>query len=194
MKGNSFILDFSLLEEQNLTIEEFLALIYVANGKEHNSGYMSLQAKQFVKITEDNEIILREKGKLFIELISIDKVCSSSKKVIKKSSRLINDEIDVFVSEYRMLWKGKKAGSMGSSASCKEKMIRWMQTNPTYSKDDILRAAKLYLNTLDNARYLQRADYFIFKQEENKEESSRLSAFIEEIDDKPVEDWTNTLS
>ena len=139
-------------------------------------------------MAEDNEIILREKGKLFIELVSIDK--SSSRKIVKKSS---NEEIDLFISEYRLLWKGKKVGSMGSLSSCREKMTRWMKENPTYTKEEIIRAAKLYLSTLENLRYLQRADFFIFKQEENKEESSRLSAFIEEIDDRPVEDWTNML-
>lgn len=193
MRKGSFILDLGLLDEQNLTIEEFIALIDIENGLKYQDQHLSLQSKQFIKITEDNEIILREKGRLFIELVSIDKVSASNKKVIKKSSRLINDELDDFINQYRLLWKGRKVGSMGSAQSCKEKMIRWMQENPQYSRDEIIKAAKLYLHTLDNITYLQRADFFIFKMEANKEESSRLSAFIDEIDNKPVEDWTNQL-
>jgi hypothetical protein len=191
MNINSFVLDFSLLEEQNLSVEEFIALISLVNGVEYPNQYLSLQSKQFVKITEDNEIILREKGKLFVELVSIDKVSSSGKKKISKP--VVVDGFDEFIFEYRLQWKGRKAGSMGSLSSCKEKMIRWMEENPTYTKEEILKAAKLYLNTLENIRYLQRADFFIFKKDENKEESSRLSAFIEEIDERPVEDWTNIL-
>jgi hypothetical protein len=188
MEKASYILDLNLLEEQNLSIEEFVALIYIIQGKKGQNDYISLQEKQFVKITEDNDVILREKGKLFIELISVDKIAKTKAKKI-----VYDDEFLDFIAEYRLLWKGKKVGSMGASASCLEKMQRWMKENPTYTKDEIIRAAKLYLDTIENLRYLQRADFFIFKQEENREESSRLSAFIEEIDDRPVEDWTTQI-
>lgn len=68
-----------------------------------------------------------------------------------------------------------------------------MKENPQYSKEDIMKAAKIYLDSLENYRFLQRADFFIFKKEDNKEELSRLSAFIEEIDERPVTDWTTKL-
>lgn len=187
MGKGSYILDLDLLNEQALTIEEFVALVSLHSGTVSQDGYTSLQEKQFVKITDD-EIILREKGKLFIELISIDRR-STSRRVVKE----LPLEVETFASEFRSLWKGKKPGSMGSLISCTHKLHRWMLENPTYTKDEILRAAKLYLNTLDNNVYLQRADYFIYKVEATGQENSRLSAFIEEIDDKPVEDWTNQL-
>jgi len=189
----AFILDFNLLKEQKLSIEEYLVLIYTAMGKTYPAQYISLQDKQFVKITEDKEIILREKGKLFIDLISIDNISSGNKKVIKKSSRLIDNELNTFIVPYRNLWRGKKPGSMGSEISCREKMYRWMQENPQYSKEDIMKAARLYLDSLDNNIYLQRADYFIFKKDKYGE-SSQLSAFIEEVGDRPVTDWTTQLS
>jgi len=193
MDEGAFILDFNLLKEHKLSIEEFLGLIYISRGKIYPTQFISLQDKQFVKITEDKEIILREKGKLFIELISIDAIRSNGKRIIKKSSRLVNEELDGFIDDYRQLWKGRKPGSMGSDLGCKEKMSRWMKENPTFSKNDILKAAKLYLNNLDNNVYLQRADYFIFKKDKFGE-SSQLSAFIEEIDDRTVTDWTTNLS
>lgn len=192
MGKGSFILDFNLLREQDLTVEEFIVLICIISGQDHSNDCTSLQEKQFIKITENNEIILREKGRLFVELISIDKDCSS-RKVVKKSSDSVNEELETFATEFRLLWKGKKPGSMGSLTSCTHKLYRWMQENPTFTKDEILRAAKLYLNTLNDNTYLQRADYFIFKIESSGQENSRLSAFIEEIDEKPVDDWTNTL-
>lgn len=187
---NAFILDFNLLEEQNLSIEEFIALLKIATNEPRLVDYVaeSLQAKQFIKITEEQEFILRERGKIFMELVSIDKI--PTKKVSKREP---NSEFEDFIQEYRLLWKGRKAGSMGSRLTCIEKMLRWMEENPTYTKEEILKAAKLYLDGLENYRYLQRADFFIFKQDDNKVESSRLSAFIEEIDDRPVEDWTSSI-
>ena len=186
---NAFILDFNLLEEQNLTIDEFILLLKINRGENYaiDHSAISLQSKQFVKITEDFEIILRERGKIFIDLISVDR---PKQKVAKMP---YNELFKEFVQEYRLLWKGRKSGSMGSLQSCLEKMDRWMQENPTYTKEEILKAAKLYLDGLENYRYLQRADFFIFKQDEMKVESSRLSAFIEEINDKPVEDWTSGI-
>ena len=101
-------------------------------------------------------------------------------------------DFDEFIEEYRNLWKGLKVGSMGSPMACKEKMLRWMGENPNYTKEDILKAAKIYINSLNNYQYLQAAHYFIYKKD-GKEEDSRLSAFIEE---KEVDntDWTTKLS
>lgn len=190
MSHNSFILDFNLLEEQNLTLDEFNALILITRGSIYLGGTTkSLQEKQFVKITEDNEVILRERGKIFMDLISIDKPVVRKKKIVEP-----NSEFEDFIQEYRLLWKGRKAGSMGSRIPCIEKMTRWMQENPTYTKDEILKAAKLYLDSVENVRFLQRADFFIFKEDQHKVESSTLSAFIEDIDDRPVEDWTSSIS
>ena len=189
---NTFILDFNLLEEQGLRVTEFITLVNVVRNKDVggiNPVTLALQSKQFIKITEDNEIILREKGKIFIDLVSVDKPVTRKKAVKEEPS----SEFEEFIQEYRLLWKGRKAGGMGDRQSCIEKMTRWMQENPTYTKEEILKAAKLYLDGLENYRFLQRADFFIFKQDEMKVESSRLSAFIEEINDKPVEDWTSGI-
>lgn len=195
MKDKAFILDFNLLAEQNLSIDEYITLIYLSNNILHNISeniLNSLQNKQFIKAITNEEIIIREKGKIFLELISIDGLNSNeNSKKIKKSSRIIDNEIDLFIKEYRQLWKGLKLGSMGSESACKEKLARWMKNNPTYSKEDILKAAKLYLDNINNYTYLQQADYFIYKKDANGE-SSKLSAFIEEID-SPLNDWTSQI-
>lgn len=194
MKNKAFILDFNLLEENNISNEEFLALIYLNNGGGTTKEILeSLQEKQFIKL-ENFDFIIREKGKLLLELCEIESINSTSnKKSIKKSSRAINLELDNFIKDFRLLWKGKKPGSMGSEKAVRDKMYRWMQENPSYSKDDIMKAAKLYLDDLNNNVYLQQADYFIYKKDIHGE-SSRLSAFIDEIDLKPVSDWTSSLS
>ena len=193
MKDKAYILDFNLLAEQNLSIEEFLVLIHLDDELYNNSMRVlkPLEEKQFIKIINDEKIILREKGKLFIELISIEKLSSTkNNKQTVKSDRLINVELDSFINDFRNKFKGLKPGSMGSEASCKMKMYRWMKENPSYTPEQILKAADIYIKSLNNYQYLQRADYFIYKKD-GKEESSGLAAYIDEIE--VDDDWTTTL-
>ena len=198
----AFILDLNFLKEQNLSVIEFVTLLKL-NGSNidlfliefESEIYIleKLQEKQFIKIITYSEVILREKSKLLLDFLSIESDLNhKEKKIIKKSNRVINEGFDEFIEEYRNLWKGLKVGSMGSPSACKEKMERWMKENPNYSKEDILKAAKIYINSLNNYQYLQAAHYFIYKKD-GKEEDSRLSAFIEE---KEVDntDWTTKLS
>lgn len=197
VKNKAFILDFNLLKEHDISAQDFLLLISIDGDKpilSINENLLNiLEHKQFAKI-QDSQIYLREKGKLLLELCEIDNInYISSKKSIKKSSRAINLELDDFIKEFRTLWKGLKPGSMGSEKAVRDKMYKWMQDNPSYKKEDILKASKLYINSLDNLNYLQQADYFIYKKDIHGE-SSRLSAFIDEIDNKPVSDWTTKLS
>ena len=197
----AFILDLNFLKEQNLSVIEFITLLQL---NEIDTGLQldldilhNLQEKQFVKLIIDKfgtNTIIREKSKLLLDFLSIESSYSDykEKKIIKKSNRVINEGFDEFIEEYRKLWKGLKPGSMGSENACKEKMLRWMGENPNYTKEDILKAAKIYINSLNNYQYLQAAHYFIYKKD-GKEEDSRLSAFIEE---KEVDntDWTVKLS
>ena len=197
----AFILDLNFLKEQNLSVIEFITLLQL---NEIDTGLQldldilhNLQEKQFVKLIIDKfgtNTIIREKSKLLLDFLSIESSHSNykEKKIIKKSNRVINEGFDEFIEEYRKLWKGLKPGSMGSENACKEKMLRWMGENPNYTKEDILKAAKIYINSLNNYQYLQAAHYFIYKKD-GKEEDSRLSAFVEE---KEVDntDWTVKLS
>jgi len=155
-----------------------------------------LENKLFIKKIE-NKIYLREKSIKLIEFLSIEIEMSfnTNKKEIKKSKRVISLEVEERIHEFRDKWRGLKAGSMGSEKSCKEKLNRWMKENPKYSFEDILKASDLYLATEGaNVKFLQRADYFIFKQDSYKNEMSRLSAFIDEININHVQDWTSNLN
>jgi hypothetical protein len=193
MKDKAFILDFNLLAEHNLSINEFLVLIHHEEKLYNNSMNVlkPLEEKQFIKIISNEEIVLREKGKLLLELISIEKISSNNKRKIVKSDRLINSELNGFINDFRNKFKGLKPGSMGSEAACKLKMYRWMKENPQYTPAQILKAAEIYIKSLNNYQYLQQADYFIYKKE-GKDEQSKLSAFIDEIE-IDTDDWTTNL-
>jgi hypothetical protein len=192
MKDKAFILDFNLLAEHSLSIDEFLVLIHLNDELYNNSTNVlkPLEEKQFIKIISDEKVILREKGKLLLELISIEKISSSNKKRIVKSDRLVNVELNSFINDFRNKFKGLKPGSMGSESACKLKMFRWMKENPQYTSEQILNATEIYIKSLNNYQYLQQADYFIYKKE-GKDEQSKLSAFIDEI--SVDDDWTTTL-
>lgn len=190
----AYILDLNLLDEQNITLKEFICLIslfHKNNDDLSRKNLLSLQEKNYIKILED-EIILREKGKLLIEFLSIEGIGSiNNKKTVKKSSRAIDNDLKDFIEKYRLLWKGLKPGSMGSSDACREKLQRWMSVNPQYSTEDIYKASKSYIKSVENYQYLQQADYFIYKKDAFGEQS-RLSSFIDE-DSETAEDWTKTL-
>ena len=186
------VIDTNDLDKFNLTIRESILLYAIKypelDFNENDAIYKTLENKKFIKIDEKGKIVLRNRAEEFFNGIKSDVYT-------KVSTRTINQIIKERLHEFRSLWKGLAPGSMGSKKSCEEKLSRWIKENPEYSFDDILQAAKNYINSLGgNYKYLQRADYFIFKKE-GKEESSRLSAFIEEVHlELPNADWTSNLN
>lgn len=199
MSTNKYILDVNVLNFENLTIVEFLTLLSLHDMlipyKIEHDIVKKLEEKQFVKIDIENinNIVVREKGKLLIDSLNIENNDDfKNKKSIRKSSRAITNELDEFLLEFRNLWKGLKPGSMGSYMGCREKMFRWMKDNPNYTKHDILKAAKMYIKSLNDYTFLQGADYFIYKKDKYGE-SSRLSAFIDEEEIKEI-GWSSNLN
>lgn len=128
----AFILDLNFLKEQNLSAIEFITLLQVSGIQTdfflNNEILNSLQDKQFIKRVQDGFgtlNIIREKGKLLLDFLSIESNYSNykEKKIIKKSNRIINEGFDEFIEDYRNLWKGLKPGSMGSPSACREKCL-----------------------------------------------------------------------
>lgn len=199
MMKKSLIIDFKLLNKLEISYTSFLFLynLYrnetIFNIDISEQDIDNLEKKKYIKIISSNKAQLRNSAIELIELLLIEVENQvNKKKSIKKSDRLILKDIEDNLNEYRGKWKGLKPGSMGSLKACRDKLFRWLKENPEYTMKDVLRAADIYINSINNITYLQQADYFIFKQANNREESSRLSAFIDEgelIDDN----WTNTL-
>lgn len=195
-------IDISLCKEYDISLNELCALI-----KDHqediqdipfdysNVDYGALQKKKFIKVIEDergDHVIFRQKGNDLIDAVFDRDI----KVQAKPSKKQMNVDMLTRLPELRAKWKGLKAGSMGDLKGCKTKLTRWMNENPEYTFDDIIGAADAYIESLGgDYRYLQRADYFIYKQEGNREETSRLSAFIDEANSSTSQgDWTTQLS
>jgi|TARA_R110000822_G_scaffold152112_3_gene291280 hypothetical protein len=200
---NSIILSTNVLEEVGISAVEFLFLHFIHT--EENFGMTfneidveKLQEKKLIKISSKNEIILRQQSIDLIEfsLIEVDISFNNKKKKVTKSSRTINKEVDDFVDEFRHKWHGLKAGAMGGKQACVQKLTRWMKDNPTVTPEKILSAADLYLSTEGrDVRFLQRADYFIYKQDSGRSEASRLSAYVDDIVIGTTnDDWTTKLN
>lgn len=197
------VINLEILLSKHISIAELLYLYSIyTNNKQYidiNIDLAKLEKQQYIKIItiENNEktILLRDKSIKLIEFLTIEinNSLEENVKTIKKSERIINIDLER-IDEFRFKWKGLKSGAMGSAQACKDKLNRWMKENPQYSFDDILKASDMYINSLNgDYRFLQRADYFIYKQENNREESSRLSAHIDEIDSFMKDDWTTNL-
>jgi hypothetical protein len=100
-------------------------------------------------------------------------------------------EIEEFVNGYRKLFKGKKVGAMGDRNSCYFKMALFMLAYPTYTEKQITDAATRYIASVNEGRYVSRADYFIFKQLiENGREiiTSKLLSWLEDESEDSVID------
>jgi len=200
----NFIIDLELLKSNNISLVQFVTLINIYNnetdfgGIDYNLVLLPLQDRSFIKIVKDDKLkqlyILREKGKLFIEKFinntepNVQHFITEDYPIILKNTK---ESFDDFVNEYRSLFKGLKPGSQGNLQSIKEKLSKWLKSNPDKTKEDIIRATKLYIHSVDNLKYLQQADYFIYKKDANGIRS-RLSDFIDE-QEQPTEGWGSVL-
>ena len=121
-----------------------------------------IKYKYIIKSEGTNQLYLRDKGLLTIKkVIKTDLNKEIEKSIVKKETiENLKEKIKI----YRSLWKDLRVGSMGNEKACRMKMQRWMKENPEITFEQILKASKLYIESLNgDYRYLQRADYFIFK-------------------------------
>jgi hypothetical protein len=87
-----------------------------------------------------------------------------------------------WVTEYRQLFRDIRQDAGGSLKDCIFKMQRYFAENPEIRREEIMEAAKLYIHNFkhgtENPKYMQRADYFIYKGK-GLERTSRLEQYIE---------------
>lgn len=101
---------------------------------------------------------------------------------------LVEDDWEWVDNEFRKMFKQLSPTHAGDKQSCLTKMKKFMKINKGVTKEEILEATRMYLNGFTNGtqdiRYLQRANYFIFKSVPNsKDYQSRLSQYLEIVRD-----------
>lgn len=202
MVERSLLINTYVLEELNISCLEFLYLYFLYSEKNlgipfNDIDEKKLQEKKLIKLITNEKTILRQKSIDLIEfsLVEANVSFNEKKKEVKKPSRAKLKELDEFVDVFRNKWQGLKPGAMGGKNACKVKLRKWMLENPEYSFEEILAAADLYLTTEGrDTKFLQRADYFIYKNDINRNEASRLSAYIDDVVIGETGDWTSKLN
>lgn len=109
----SLILNFDILREMELSVEEFIFIVNLYIKVENNIidiDKNKLEQQKFIKIIKKEKkeiIILREKSINLLTFLTTDIEISFDKriKVVKKrkSKRIINQEIEDRINEYRFI-------------------------------------------------------------------------------------------
>jgi len=201
---NEININVKRLKLLDLNINHILTLvkIYLNTNKKHfdydidDEDIKYLQSKKCLLVyrNKSTKYVIRTKGQEIL-----DEIVTFKHSLSKETEKLIfQDKIDDFenkVKVFRSKFNGLKLGSMGVLADVKTKLKRWMKSNPEVTFKEILQATDLYIESLNgNYNYLQRADYFIYKQNKRKEETSRLTLFIEELNKETVNsDWGSEI-
>jgi NAD-specific glutamate dehydrogenase len=189
-----------ILKEKGLDYDSFFFLYGMVNNIDIvNSNSLEdidkLLELEYIDMIDDNyTVTFTQKGIDFIKEVVVE-IRKEIKKEQKKVNEKLKAEIKEWIDEYRQLFKGTKPGAMGDAKACLDKMIRFFEDYPDYaSKETVFNAAKNYINIEagQNYKYLQRADYFIYKLV-GKEETSRLASFCEETADEPVKSFVKML-
>lgn len=201
---SKIIIDLNYLKILNININQLLTLIkiYFTSKKEYFDYEIDIHDINFLRenkyiFVEENKTIkyhLRDKGNIIINKI-IEFNNNETIEIEKIKEEEVIDNFSDKVKQFRLKFNGLRTGSMGTLGSVKSKLKRWMEDNPKVTFNQILEAVDLYIDSLNgNYNYLQRADYFIYKQNNKKEEDSRLSIFIDELNKEPENsDWTTEI-
>lgn len=165
---NKIEIDLDILKETKLTPNNFVILYCLYHEIEFViEEYLDLELLGYIKLDEDNKIVLRQKT---IDLFKTNKIPT-------KLSELI-----LFVDKYRELFpQGVKSGGYlikGDKQGCITKFKSFIKKYPEYTQEEILDATKAYLDGKKKNNYdmTQLAHYFI-----EKEGISNLSSFCEDI-------------
>lgn len=154
----------------------------------HNLHYEELVDENY-NITEKGKRLVADYSNTLSILEGKGK--TKSKQV---DSAIIEVDITNWIDEYRKLFKGLKMGAMGDRKACITKMITFYKEYPDYAnKDVIFKAVSMYIHSVNDTRYLMRADYFIFKNDQNNNKVSNLAIHAEEVDMEKQELTHNTI-
>jgi malonyl CoA-acyl carrier protein transacylase len=120
-----------------------------------------------IKLNKNGDVIISGTPEELKQLEYDSNTQKLTNKVILKNEVTLasmSDEIEKWVlEEYRPLFKGKKKGSMGDRHGCVQKLALFRIAYPEYSLEDIMKAAKSYVDSFQEYTYMMQADHFVFK-------------------------------
>lgn len=192
-------IDQTILENNNLTLEEFLVLFLSAKEVDIGDISQSLIAKGFADkdLFSSGKLVISDKVKDLISTISID----SDKNVIDKDS-----EFTELAAELREIYPaGRKDGTTymwrGTTAEVAKKLKTLVvKYGFVINKESVIKATKEYVNSFNgNYRYMQLLKYFILKSvkdaDGNVDIKSELMSIIENSGqlDAQREDWVSNM-
>ena len=192
-------IDQTILDKNNLTIEEFLVLFLSAREVDIGVISQSLVAKGLADkdLFSSGKLVISDKVKDIVSTISIE----SDKNVIDKDS-----EFTELATELREIYPaGRKDGTTymwrGTTAEVAKKLKTLVvKYGYTINREDVLKATKEYVNSFNgNYRYMQLLKYFILKSvrdaDGNVDIKSELMSLIENSDqiDAQRDDWVSNM-
>ena len=192
-------IDQTILEKNNLTLEEFLVLFLSAREVDIGVISQSLVAKGLADkdLFSSGKLVISDKVKDLVSTIPIE----SDKNVIDKDS-----EFTELATELREIYPaGRKDGTTymwrGTTAEVAKKLKTLVvKYGYTINKEDVLKATKEYVNSFNgNYRYMQLLKYFILKSvkdaDGNVDIKSELISLIENSDqiDAQRDDWVSNM-
>lgn len=166
------------------------ALTYKVKGIPFTESERKLSSERLHKFLLLKDGKVTDKGKrLITDYVNALNILEGKGKLTNKKvdKAVVEAEITEFVEEYRKLFQGYKVGAMGDKKGCLNKFITFYEEYPEYAnKEIILRATKMYLDNINDYRYIKQADYFIYKHDLNKNKTSMLATYCGEVDlEKP---------
>lgn len=181
-----------ILKEKGLDYNSFFFLYGLVNNIHIHKKYdydnvEELMGLELIEETYEKNLTVTQQGIDFIK-DTVKELKKAITKEIKQGDLNLKNSIKEWIDEYRSLFKGTKIGAMGDPKACLDKMVRFFEEYPDYAnKDLIFNATKKYIQTEanQNYKYLQRADYFIYKVT-GKEESSRLASFCSDVEENEL--------
>lgn len=192
-------IDQTILDKNNLTLEEFLVLFLSAREVDIGVISQSLVAKGLADkdLFSSGKLVISDKVKDLVSTIPIE----SDKNVIDKDS-----EFTELATELREIYPaGRKDGTTymwrGTTAEVAKKLKTLVvKYGYTINKEDVLKATKEYVNSFNgNYRYMQLLKYFILKSvrdaDGNVDIKSELMSLIENSDqiDTQRDDWVSNM-
>lgn len=192
-------IDQTILDKNNLTLEEFLVLFLSAKEVDIGVISQSLVAKGLADkdLFSSGKLVVSDKVKDLVSTISIE----SDKNVIDKDS-----EFTELATELREIYPaGRKDGTTymwrGTTAEVAKKLKTLVvKYGYTINREDVLKATKEYVNSFNgNYRYMQLLKYFILKSvkdaDGNVDIKSELMSLIENSDqiDAQGDDWVSNM-